>query len=68
MFTVRPSSPARHPRFAALPAPAAAPRLPGKPRLDSLGPSLWLTSALRRTVWRWQRRMPARGNSSLVWC
>ena len=68
MSTVRPLKHARQAQFTALPAPAATPRLPAKPRLSPPGPSLWWTHALRHTVWRWQRRTPARGNSSLVWC
>lgn len=55
-------------RFAALPRDGAHPRLPAKPRLTPLDPSLWWVHALRRTVWRWSRRATRRGTATLVWC
>jgi hypothetical protein len=54
--------------FAALPRDAANARLPAKPSLSALDPSLWWVHALRRTVWHWRRRTARRGTASLVWC
>jgi hypothetical protein len=54
--------------FAALPHEAANARLPAKPRLSALDPSLWWVHALRRTVWHWQRSATRRGTAALVWC
>jgi hypothetical protein len=58
---------ASHP-FSALPRADAWARLPAKPRLNTLDPSLWWVHALRRTVWRWQRRRSPRTAATLVWC
>jgi hypothetical protein len=59
---------ARPAAFAALPQAAAFPRLPARPRLSPLEASLWWVHAMRRTLWRWQRRQAQRGTAPLLWC